>query len=135
MPVELRDMHVQHSFVRAADKYVLRPWDGHVVLMRAEELGFEAEGLGPAYGWDEVVDGRRRRGRQVPGNHDTLVLEPNATTLVQQLRSTLDRTQAGRVDRRTSDRRTAADGRTADRRTGDRRTADRRTADRRTADR
>ena len=107
VPVELRDMHVQHSFVRAADKYVLRPWDGHVVLMRAEKAGFEAEGLGPAYGWDEVVTG----GVDVvvvPGNHDTLVLEPNATTLVQELRSTLDRTQGGRVDRRTSDRRTAA---------------------------
>ena len=58
VPVELRDMHVQHSFVRAADKYVLRPWDGHVVLMRAEKAGFEAEGLGSASGWYEVVAGR-----------------------------------------------------------------------------
>ena len=26
VPVELRDMYVQHSFMRAADSYVLRPW-------------------------------------------------------------------------------------------------------------
>ncbi len=124
VPVELRDMHVQHSFVRAADKYVLRPWAGHIVLMRAEKTGFEAEGLGPAYGWDEVVTGGVEV-VEVPGNHDTLVLEPNATTLVQELRSTLDRTQAGRDERRTADRRTADHGRTPDRRTADRRTADR----------
>jgi acyl transferase domain-containing protein/thioesterase domain-containing protein/acyl carrier protein len=98
VPVELRDMHVQHSFVRAADKYVLRPWRGHVVLMRAEEMGFEAEGLGQAYGWDDVIAGGVEV-VQVPGNHDTLVLEPNATTLVQQLRATLDRTQALRARR------------------------------------
>ena len=131
VPVELRDMHVQHSFVRAADKYVLRPWDGHVVLMRAEEAGFEAQGLG-----DGVRLGRGRRraastSSQVPGNHDTLVLEPNATTLVQQLRVDA-RPHPGRaLDRRTADRRTAADGRATDRRTADRRSADRRpTADR-----
>ncbi len=121
MPVELRDMHVQHSFVRAADKYVLRPWNGHVVLMRAEKAGFEAEGLGPAYGWDEVVTGGVEV-VEVPGDHDTLVLEPNATTLVQELRSTLDRTQAGRAERRTADRRSV------DRKTPDRRAADRRLA-------
>ena len=121
---------------------MLRPWDGHVVLMRAEKGGFEADGLGAAYGWDEMVTGGVDV-VEVPGDHDTLVLEPNATTLVQELRSTLDRTQAGRADRRTADRRTT-DRRTTDRRprTADRgppdrdhRTADRRTADRRTADR
>jgi thioesterase domain-containing protein len=95
VPVELRDVHVQHSFVRAADKYVLRPWHGHVVLMRAEQGGYEASLLGVTYGWDELVDEFELV--QVPGNHDTLVLEPNATTLVQQLRATLDRTQASRV--------------------------------------
>jgi thioesterase domain-containing protein/acyl carrier protein len=128
VPVELRDVWVQHSFVRAADKYVLRPWPGHVVLMRAEQAGFEAGGLGPAYGWDEVATGGVEV-VEVPGDHDTLVLEPNATTLVQELRSTLDRTQAGRVDRRTADRRTASEARTPDRRTGDRRSGDRLTAD------
>ncbi len=94
VPVELRDIHVQHSFVRAAEKYVLRPWHGHVVLMRAEQGGYEASLLGVTYGWDELVDVFELV--QVPGNHDTLVLEPNATTLVQQLRATLDRTQATR---------------------------------------
>jgi acyl transferase domain-containing protein/thioesterase domain-containing protein len=94
VPVELRDLHVQQSFVRAAEKYVLRSWPGHVVLMRAEQGGYEASLLGVTYGWDDLVDEFELV--QVPGNHDTLVLEPNATTLVQQLRATLDRTQAMR---------------------------------------
>jgi acyl transferase domain-containing protein len=95
VPVELRDNYVQHSFIRAADRYVLRAWRGHVVLMRAEEMGYEAQGLGRTYGWDEVVgDGFELV--EVPGDHDTLVLEPNASTLVQQLRVTLDRVQASR---------------------------------------
>ena len=68
VPVELRDMHVQHSFVRAADKYVLRPWTGHVVLMRAEEAGFEAIGLGPDLRLGRGGRGRRRgrRGARQP---------------------------------------------------------------------
>ena len=89
-------MHVQHAFVRAADRYVLRPWRGPRRADARRRAGFEAEGLGEAYGWDEVVDGEVEV-VTVPGNHDTLVLEPNATRLVQELRATLDRTQALRA--------------------------------------
>jgi thioesterase domain-containing protein/acyl carrier protein len=95
VPVELRDLYVQHSFMRAADSYVLRPWRGRVVLMRAGEPTFEAVDLGPTYGWDEIAKGGVEV-IEVSGNHDTLVLDSNASTLVRQLRSTLDRTQAGR---------------------------------------
>ncbi|MGZ4804909.1 MAG: type I polyketide synthase [Ilumatobacteraceae bacterium] len=92
VPVELRDTHVQHSFVEAASQYTLRPWSGHVVLIRAEAEHILFAHLGATYGWDKVVtDGFELV--QVPGNHDTLVLEPNASTLVQKLRATLDRTQ------------------------------------------
>ncbi len=96
VPVELRDTYVQHSFMRAADSYVLRPWSGRVVLMRAGEPTFEAVDLGPTYGWDEMAEGGVEV-IEVSGNHDTLVLDSNASTLVRQLRSTLDRTQAGRL--------------------------------------
>ena len=122
----------QHSFVRAADKYVLRPWDGHVVLMRAENAGFEAEGLGEAYGWDEVVDGRRRASSWSPA---TTTPSSSSRTPPRSSRSCAPRStapRAGAVDRRTSDRRSAANGRTTDRRSPDRRSGDRRalTADR-----
>jgi thioesterase domain-containing protein/acyl carrier protein len=93
VPVEMRDAYVQQSFVAAASQYVLRPWSGHVVLMRADSASIMYEHLGATYGWDQVVrDGFELV--RVPGDHDTLVLEPNATTLVQKLRGTLDRTHA-----------------------------------------
>ena len=64
--------------------------------MRAGDLPYAFQLLGESYGWDTVVeDGFELV--QVPGNHDTLVLEPNATTLVRELRATLDATQASRL--------------------------------------
>jgi acyl transferase domain-containing protein/thioesterase domain-containing protein/acyl carrier protein len=96
VPSELRETHVERTFLAAAKRYVLRPWSGHVVLMRATDQYFPFRSLGEAYGWDAVVqDGFELV--KVPGNHDTLVVEPNATTLVRMLRSTLDRTQAESV--------------------------------------
>ena len=69
----------------------MQPWAGRVVLLRAEELHFTFDALGDTYGWDKIVIGGVELIR-VPGNHDTLVLEPNATKLVHLLRDTLDST-------------------------------------------
>ena len=61
--------------------------------MRATEQAFAFRALGEAYGWDALVrDGFELM--MVPGDHDTLVVEPNATTLVRLLRATLDRAHA-----------------------------------------
>ena len=91
VPSELREMHMERSFARAAENYSLRPWAGRVVLLRADELHFSFDALGKTYGWDEIVLGGFELIR-VPGNHDTLVLEPNASILVRMLRDTLDST-------------------------------------------
>jgi thioesterase domain-containing protein/acyl carrier protein len=96
VPSDLREAQLTHAFTTASLRYVLRPWKGHVVLMRAGDLPYAFQLLGESYGWDTVVeDGFELV--QVPGNHDTLVLEPNATTLVRELRATLDATQASRL--------------------------------------
>jgi thioesterase domain-containing protein/acyl carrier protein len=93
VPRELRETHVEQTFFGAARAYRLRPWSGNVVLMRATRLAFAFRALGEAYGWDIVVgDGFELM--KVPGDHDTLVVEPNATKLVRLLRATLDRAQA-----------------------------------------
>ena len=63
VPVELRDMYVQHSFMRAADSYVLRPWSGRIVLMRAAEPTFEAVDLDRTYGWDRWLRAASRSSR------------------------------------------------------------------------
>jgi thioesterase domain-containing protein len=93
VPSELRETHVERTFLNAAKRYVLRSWSGHLVLMRATEQHFAFGGMGDAYGWDTVAgDGFELV--MVPGDHDTLVVEPNATTLVRSLRATLDRAHA-----------------------------------------
>jgi thioesterase domain-containing protein/acyl carrier protein len=96
VPVELRSTHVEYNFLAAADAYRLRPWAGRIVLMRAELATFPASDLGPTYGWDAMA-GSGVEVVKVPGDHDTLVLEPNASTLVQALRATLNRTQGRRI--------------------------------------
>ncbi|HAN35813.1 MAG TPA: hypothetical protein DCQ52_10330 [Acidimicrobiaceae bacterium] len=92
VPGELRDIHLNDAFGDAAAKYTRQPWRGRVVLLRATDVAFAFEGIGDAYGWDEVVeDGFELV--QVPGNHDTLVLEPNASRLVDLIRDTLEATR------------------------------------------
>ena len=61
------------------------------ILKEHAEEGFEIGGDGVL---EVVQDGFELV--RVDGNHDTLVLEPNATTLVRALRTTLDETQASR---------------------------------------
>jgi thioesterase domain-containing protein len=93
VPSELRELYVEESFMRAASRYRLRPWRGRLVLMRAAKVHIAFQSLGEAYGWDEVVEGGFEL-LKVPGDHDTLVLEPNASVVVRKLRDILDRSQA-----------------------------------------
>ena len=56
VPGELRDIHLNDAFGDAAAKYTRQPWRGRVVLLRATDVAFAFEGIGDAYGWDEVVE-------------------------------------------------------------------------------
>lgn len=96
IPNDLRTVFVEETFMTAAERYVRRPYRGHVVLFRAEVVWPAFRQFGEAYGWDELVDGDFEL-LKVPGNHDTLLLEPNATTLVRGLRGILDRIQLPRI--------------------------------------
>jgi thioesterase domain-containing protein len=89
MPRDALRVRVEHAFEVAAEHYELRPWAGRVVLLRANEFHAVFDSLGDSYGWDDVVVGGVEVIR-VPGNHDNLLLEPNATTLVRRLRDALD---------------------------------------------
>ena len=91
VPSDLREMHVEHCMGTAAASYTRPPWTGRVVLVRATEPHFIFDSLGESYGWDKIVDGGVEVLR-VPGDHDTLMLEPNASVLVGVLRDVLDST-------------------------------------------
>jgi len=92
VPSELRDIHLERNFSRAAGRYTTGPWTGRVVLLRADEFHSLFDTLGNSYGWDDIV-GRPIEVLRVPGNHDTILLEPNAITVVRMLGDALDRAQ------------------------------------------
>ena len=93
LPVPLRDQLLTSTFVAASDRYRPRPYSGSVVLYRAAKVAPEFRHAGPRNGWDElapnleVVD--------VPGDHDSLVYEPNVGVMTSHLRAAL-RKAAGR---------------------------------------
>jgi thioesterase domain-containing protein len=82
-PVELRDARLTQAFVAASHRYVARPYPGKVVLYRATHVAREFQHAGPKQGWEafapqlEIVE--------VPGDHDSLVREPNVGTLASHL--------------------------------------------------
>ena len=93
LPVLLRDLQMTSAFVNASNRYRPRPYSGNVVLYRAARVAPEFNHAGPMHGWDEltpnleVVD--------VPGDHDSLVYEPNVGVMTSHLRAAL-RSAAGR---------------------------------------
>ena len=91
----LRDGHtlppgiqnVKEANFLAADQYEPQPYPGDVTVFRASEKMFNL-GIDPRIGWRHLA----RKGvtiYAVPGDHLTLVEEPNVRTLVEKLRSCL----------------------------------------------
>ena len=87
IPHELRKNWVGRELLRAVEDYHATAYDGRIVLFRASEedkfhLSFKQ------LGWD----GLATQGIEVvlvPGDHDTLALEPNARVLAEKLRERL----------------------------------------------
>jgi thioesterase domain-containing protein len=93
LPVLLRDQQQTSTFVAASDRYRPKPYSGTVVLYRAAEVAAEFRHAGPKNGWDELTP--KLEVVDVPGDHDSLVYEPNVGVLTSHLRATLHRA-AGR---------------------------------------
>jgi acyl transferase domain-containing protein/thioesterase domain-containing protein/acyl carrier protein len=86
----LRDRQLTDNFGRAAARYQPKPWRGRAILFRAESVPFIYSGGGPNYGWDGVVmEGLETV--MIPGNHDTLLLGPNAKVLMAPLNAALEK--------------------------------------------
>src|SRR6185312_2748349 len=69
--------------------YAPRPYAGPVTLYRASHVDASFEHAGPALGWEGLVEGMAIV--EVPGDHDSLVLEPNVSAVTAHLRDTLRR--------------------------------------------
>lgn len=83
LPFELRELQMTRSFLEAADQYVPRPYGGPVVLYRAELTAPAFAHTGPTRGWGEFVQDLDVV--VVPGDHDTIVYEPNVSVMTSHL--------------------------------------------------
>jgi aspartate racemase len=85
----LEMLAIEHD--RARMRYVLRPYDGTVLLFRASK---QISGLlaDSALGWNEVLTGRLDI-REIPGHQETMLLEPNVVSLAKELTEELHAVQ------------------------------------------
>lgn len=89
VPHELRDAWLTRSFFRAVSRYQPRPYDGKLTLFRASTVHPMLEHVGAELGWT----GLARAGIEshaVPGDHETLVEDPNAVVLAAKLARCLE---------------------------------------------
>lgn len=85
VPFELRDLWLTLNFQQRSSEYVMSTYQGPTVLFRAEKIDPYFAYVGERLGWEKWLP----HGLElvvVPGDHDSLVLEPN----VQELGSRLD---------------------------------------------
>jgi thioesterase domain-containing protein len=89
-PRLLKLEHVYNTNLAALKDYRTDPFDGRVTLFNAAEKD-SALIPDPQYGWVGLA--REIEVHEVPGNHDTMLTEPNVSALAQQLTECLLRAQ------------------------------------------
>ncbi|MFP2957592.1 acyltransferase domain-containing protein [Myxococcus sp. 1LA] len=93
LPIELRNLQLTERFQVLASRYVPSPYAGPVTLFRAQEIHAIYAHMGTSLGWEPLVPSLNIR--EVPGDHDSLVREPNVHVLGRLLREALDDAQRG----------------------------------------
>lgn len=87
LPMELRDVQMQRAFYAAAEQYRPRPYTGKIKLFRARMVAEPYQHVGPTLGWADLLPNLEII--EVPGGHDSLVLEPNVQILVANLKAAI----------------------------------------------
>lgn len=87
IPFELRDRYVSTALAEAALRYKPTPYAGRVVLYRAAEVDPQFQHTSETLGWDDLTPNLEIV--RVPGNHDSLVYEPNVLVMISHLRESL----------------------------------------------
>jgi acyl transferase domain-containing protein/NADPH:quinone reductase-like Zn-dependent oxidoreductase/thioesterase domain-containing protein/acyl carrier protein len=89
VPHGLREWHLAVKFAEVLPKHVPQAYTGRVTLFRARDVGNMYTHLGDALGWDGILS--KLEVVKVPGNHDSLVREPNVSVLAKRLDQVLER--------------------------------------------
>ncbi|MDB4975616.1 MAG: LgrB-like linear gramicidin synthetase subunit protein [Myxococcaceae bacterium] len=93
VPQELRDPWLTSVFFEAAARYRPQRYQGPMVVLRARDTDPRGPQVQRDLGWEGLAEG----GLQVldiPGDHDTLLVEPHATALAATLAACLERADA-----------------------------------------
>lgn len=88
LPLELRELQLTRSFYEASARYRARRYEGRVILFRADRVAEVFQHVGPTLGWDGLLPGLEIV--EVPGTHDSLILEPNVSVLTAHLKRALE---------------------------------------------
>ena len=115
-PDEFHDEAIEQAFRRALKRYRLEKWDGKISLIRpklqvAYDLGNgrllneDRDYIYPDNGWGDWV--AELEVHEVPGDHDSMVLEPNVRVLVGRMRQAIEEAEAVLRQRRGTELRAA----------------------------
>jgi acyl transferase domain-containing protein/thioesterase domain-containing protein len=87
LPWELRELHVTEAFDQAAARYVTQRYDGPVILYKARIVNAAFDHVGPTLGWAEFAP--QLDVVEVPGDHKTVMYEPNVDVLIRHLKASV----------------------------------------------
>jgi amino acid adenylation domain-containing protein len=95
IPYELRDFWLTRAFLRAAAGFRPRIYPGRLTLLRATGVEAALLNVGSYMGWSKLAAGGVET-FDVPGNHYTIMDEPNVTVLASMLKRCLETAELAR---------------------------------------
>jgi acyl transferase domain-containing protein/thioesterase domain-containing protein len=99
VPHELRDFWITQAYRQAQDSYGVKPYNGRLAVFRARDGLFDLlEDPGPELGWVGLA-AAGIDARQVPGDHDTTMLDPNVRVLAEQLEDAIAKAEQAQLNR------------------------------------
>jgi thioesterase domain-containing protein/aryl carrier-like protein len=93
VPHELRELYISTAFLDSVRRHVPSSYTGEVTLFRAQYVDTTYQHVGARLGWTEALLPKLRV-VEVPGDHDSLVREPNVRVLSAGLDEVLRRASA-----------------------------------------
>ena len=97
IPYDLRDHYLTDSFLKAVERYKLRPYPGMITVFRASEGNQFFTNVGPGLGWETLAMGGLEH-HEVLGSHHSLTREPHVQVLASKLSGALQRADAASIE-------------------------------------
>lgn len=91
VPVQLRRPVLEYFFLRNKQDYQPKPYDGRTLLVRSQDLFAPYEHVSEELGWEGLP--ARLYTADVPGNHFTVVVEPDLPYLAEAITNTWENTK------------------------------------------